>query len=75
VPPLRPLAELERGGEWQISAASATIVSGFSLQTNGYRLGFRASPGSSDGGKQVEPPIEYRYRADPVFGHNRRVSW
>jgi hypothetical protein len=28
-------------GYWQISAASAKIVSGFSLETNGSRLGFR----------------------------------
>jgi hypothetical protein len=34
----RPLAELERDGDWQISAASAKIVSHFSLETNGYRL-------------------------------------
>jgi hypothetical protein len=31
-------------GYWQISAACAKIVSHFSLETNGYRLGFRASP-------------------------------
>jgi hypothetical protein len=34
-------------GYWQISAASTKIVSGFSLETNGYRLGFRASPEGS----------------------------
>jgi hypothetical protein len=36
-----PPAELECGGDWQILAASARIVSGFSLETNGYRLDFR----------------------------------
>jgi hypothetical protein len=41
------LAELERGGDWQISDASAKIVSDFSLETNCYRLGFRVSPEGS----------------------------
>jgi hypothetical protein len=37
----RPPAELERGANFQISPASAKIVSDFSLETNGYALGFR----------------------------------
>jgi hypothetical protein len=41
MPLVAPPAELEHDGDWQISAASAKIVSGFSLETNGYRLGFR----------------------------------
>jgi hypothetical protein len=40
-------AWVEGGGDWQISASSAKIVSGFSLETNGYRLDFRASPEGS----------------------------
>jgi hypothetical protein len=39
----RPPAELKCSADWQISTASAKIVSGFLLETNGTRLGWRAS--------------------------------
>ena len=42
--PQHPPAQLECGTEWQISAASATIVSRFSLETNRTRPDLRASP-------------------------------
>jgi hypothetical protein len=42
--PQRPPAELECGGDWQISAASAKIVSGSWLETNRYLLACPASP-------------------------------
>jgi hypothetical protein len=42
--PQHPPAQMECGAEWQIPAASATIVSRFSLETNGTRPGLRAPP-------------------------------